>query len=280
LPSISTVAQLIRERIEDMTRGERRAARALLANYPLLGLRTVAEFAGTAGVSSPTVLRFVSRLGYESYSELQDRLHEELADQLKPPLQKVMPTAARDPKGIYGEVGRAIITNIEATVRAATMTELTGATELITNPAHPVYLAGGRFTDTLAGYMATHLALMRPGVAHVGRASDTRRDLLVDLPKNATVVLFDIRRYDPDLLAFAEAVIQRGGRIVLITDQWLSPVAQHAANVLAARIEVPSIWDSNASLMAIVEMLLAGVARQGWSRTERRLKELEALREY
>jgi DNA-binding MurR/RpiR family transcriptional regulator len=278
LPALTTVAQLIRERIEDMTRGERRAARALLANYPLLGLRTVAEFAVTAGVSSPTVLRFVARLGFDSYSDLQDQLHEELTDQLKPPLEKALPPDGSNPNGILGEVGRAICSNVEATLQAVTAAELTGAVDLITPPSRPVYLAGGRFTDALAGYMATHLALMRPGVTHVGRAGDTRRDLLVDLPKNATVVLFDIRRYDSDLLPFARAVTERSAKIVLITDQWLSPVAQHATNVLAARIEVPSIWDSNAALMAIVEMILAGAARQGWPRTERRLQELEALR--
>ncbi|MEQ9248071.1 MAG: MurR/RpiR family transcriptional regulator, partial [Nitratireductor sp.] len=50
-----------------MTDAERKVAHTFLANYPSIGLSTVAEFAGLAGTSAPTVLRFVSRLGFSGY---------------------------------------------------------------------------------------------------------------------------------------------------------------------------------------------------------------------
>src|SRR5690554_7843468 len=82
------VAELIAERIDSLPAGERRAAQVLIANYPVTGLKTVAEFSAQAGVSPPTILRFVARLGCQNYADFQARLQEELAAQLQSPLSR------------------------------------------------------------------------------------------------------------------------------------------------------------------------------------------------
>ncbi|RWF06784.1 MAG: MurR/RpiR family transcriptional regulator, partial [Mesorhizobium sp.] len=87
---ISSIAELISDRIGTMPAGERRAAQTLIANYPLIGLKTVAEFSAAAGVSSPTILRFVARLGLQNYPEFQSALQDELAAQLQSPASRTL----------------------------------------------------------------------------------------------------------------------------------------------------------------------------------------------
>ena len=60
----------------------------LLSNYPFAGLETVAQFAARAGVSAPSILRFIARLGFSAYADFQRRLKEELEAQLQSPLMK------------------------------------------------------------------------------------------------------------------------------------------------------------------------------------------------
>src|SRR3954452_15223962 len=84
----TSVAELIADRIGVMPASERRAAQTLIANYPLIGLKTVADFSQQAGVSSPTILRFVGRLGFQNYPEFQTALQDELAAQLQSPLNR------------------------------------------------------------------------------------------------------------------------------------------------------------------------------------------------
>ena len=55
--SARSVAARIRRRLGRLTPTERRPALALLANYPVTGLETVAQFAARANVSGPTILR-------------------------------------------------------------------------------------------------------------------------------------------------------------------------------------------------------------------------------
>src|SRR4029453_16197158 len=83
-----SVAEQIADRIGVMPASERRAAQTLIANYPLIGLKTVADFSQQAGVSSPTILRFVARLGFQNYPEFQTPLQDELAEQLQSPLNR------------------------------------------------------------------------------------------------------------------------------------------------------------------------------------------------
>ena len=62
-----SIAESIRQGLARLTPTERKPAMALLANYPVPGLETVAQFARRAGVSGPTILRLVAKLGFASY---------------------------------------------------------------------------------------------------------------------------------------------------------------------------------------------------------------------
>lgn len=65
------VSEQVRRALDSLSAGERKVGRALLANYPIAGLETVAELARRASVSSPTVIRFVGRLGFTGYPDFQ-----------------------------------------------------------------------------------------------------------------------------------------------------------------------------------------------------------------
>lgn len=62
----------------DFTRSELKIIRELLSNYPASGLNTVAHLASVAGVSDPTVVRLVNKLGFSGYPEFQAALVSEV----------------------------------------------------------------------------------------------------------------------------------------------------------------------------------------------------------
>lgn len=272
-----SLAEDIRDRLDTFTVTERRAALALLGNYPMLGLGTVAEFARTAGVSSPSILRFAARLGYSTYAEFQRRLRDELEDQLKSPLARAQDPGA-SPEAL-GEVWSATIDNIRETFRHLPAAEIQATIGLIADERRSVYLLGGRFSDALARHMAAHLRILRGKVVHLAGQEGNWRDFLIDMRKRDVLVIFDIRRYQADVIRLAQAAAARGVQIVLITDTWLSPIASVAAHVLPARVSVPSPWDSLTALMTIAETLIAGVTRTESERSQTRMSELERLRD-
>eukprot|EP00873_Tetraselmis_striata_P024947 jgi/Tetstr1/445211/TSEL_033009.t1 len=271
-----SLAEDIREKLGSCTATERRAALALLANYPVLGLGTVAQFASAAGVSSPTILRFAARMGFSTYAALQTRLRTELEDQLKSPLAKGPESAAEPGVLDFADIA---CTNISDTFRQLPRTELEAVVALLDDEKRTLYLLGGRFTDALARYMAAHLRILRGRVVHVAGQEGNWRDYLVDMGRKDVLIVFDIRRYQSDLARLSVAAANLGVTIVLVTDSWLSPIASVATHVLPARVSVPSPWDSSAALMVIAETLIAGVTAADPERSKRRISMLEIYRD-
>ncbi len=272
----SNIAELIADRIDSMPAGERRAAQTLVANYPLVGLKTVADFSAQAGVSSPTILRFVSRLGFQNYPEFQSVLKDELAAQLQSPASRTVSPAPL-PRGISPAL-EATLENIRETFRHISDKQLADIATLLSNQRAKTFLVGGRFTDPIARYTAAHLAIIRPNVFHLTGQESNWRDRLIDMGKRDILVIFDIRRYQESLIRFAEKANTRGVQIVLFTDQWLSPIARFARHVIAGRTAVPSAWDSSAALFVAAETLIGEITRQLETDSAKRIREMENLR--
>ncbi len=83
-----TVGERVTQRLDSLSRAERKLARVLLASYPIAGLESVARFAERAGVSPPTVTRFITKLGFRGYPEFQETIRHEVQARLSSPLAR------------------------------------------------------------------------------------------------------------------------------------------------------------------------------------------------
>ncbi len=277
-----TIVERLREGLELFSATERRVAHQLLAEYPVAGLQSATDLARSVGVSTPSVLRLVARLGFGSYAEFQRGLRGELVAQLTSPLAKQPPPRKRGKpvlQSAHDEFVEAVAQNLHETFANLPATEFASVVKLLADAQRHIHLIGGRFTDALALYLSVQLRILRSGVSHMQEQESNWHDQLLDMGKRDVLVVYDIRRYQPSLLRLAQAAAGRGVRIVLMTDQWLSPIARVATHVLSARVAVPSVWDSSTALMALSEALLADVSRQGWEVSKQRMRELEGMRE-
>jgi DNA-binding MurR/RpiR family transcriptional regulator len=143
--------------------------------------------------------------------------------------------------------------------------------------ARAVHLAGGRFTDPIAAYSAAHLRVLRPGVRMLEGRATSRGDQLLDVASRDVMLIFDMRRYDEELLRLAGAAKNRGAKVVLITDTWISPVSRFARHLLACKVDVGATWDSNTALFAVAEALIARTSELLWETAEARVAAKESI---
>lgn len=276
----TTIAETIRQRLSRMTPTERKPAYTLLANYPIAGLETVARFAARAKVSSPTILRFTAKLGFDSYATFQGVLREELMDRRKSPLNKLPdPSPAITPGDEFlDHFAEAAATNIRRSFETIPRREFAAVVDLLANPKRPVFLLGGRLGNTAATYLSLHLRALRPQVHHIAGPPVLWPEYLLEMGRQDILVVFDIRRYQADVIRFARAAHERRATVILFTDIWLSPVASVSRYVFPAHIEVPSNWDSMAATITLLEALVATLGRRHWSAVRSRIETLEQMR--
>ncbi|WP_020409590.1 MurR/RpiR family transcriptional regulator [Hahella ganghwensis] len=275
-----SIAELIHRKLDTLTPSEKKAARLLLTNYPVVGLDSLARFAERAEVSHPTILRFISKLGFTGYPQFQDELRNELDARLKSPLAKRHPDIQKvqdktDFQNIYID---AICNNIRQSMASISQNEFEGVLALLEDVNQQVFLLGGRFTDSIATQTYMHLRALRPRVRHITGLPVSWSEYLLDMDKHCVVVVFDIRRYQEEVIVFAEEAAQRGASVILVTDQWLSPLARVAQHVLVAHVEAPSNWDSLTSISAMMETFVAALSNRKWDQLTDRIGDLENIR--
>jgi DNA-binding MurR/RpiR family transcriptional regulator len=254
-----TVAELIRDAFPSLPKAERRVAHEILSTYPIAGLETVARLAQRAGVSGPTILRFTTRLGFDSYPSFQDSLLSELDERNTSPLlqfeQKVHPGT-----DIIQRSRQVLCESLSRSLELMEQTAFTAAVDRIATTSGRVITAGGRFSELSMQMLARHLEILRPGVRH----SDT-------------IVIADHRRYQRSTIEFGRELRRRGTHLILLTDPWMSPLALDADSVLSAAVDGPSPFDSQVATVGIIETLISGVVDHIGDKARRRITDYDNL---
>lgn len=268
----------LRRALPGLTRAERQLAAHILGNYPVAVLGPVAAVARGAGVSAPTVVRLVQKLGYSGYPEFQEKLHAELGDKLSTPLARHDKWAgAGEGAHVLDRFAGAVFDNLTATLSQTDRAVFDTVAGLLADPDRRVALLGGRLTHAIVSYLATALQGLRPGVTLMSTLPNTWPTVLADLGPGDVLLAFDIRRYEGSVGQVVELAREGGAEVVLVTDRWVSPAAVHAGHVLTCHVEAPSAWDSIAAPVLLAEALLAAVQTRTWPEAAGRLRRLEAL---
>jgi DNA-binding MurR/RpiR family transcriptional regulator len=275
----TTLGELIHQRTGELTPSERKVARTLFATNLMAGFDTVAELARRAQVSGPTVVRFATKLGFSGYPDFQRALRGDLAQRIDSPL-RLYGKSAEAPHGdrLLDHARDTFTRGIATTIASLATDQFDAVIDLLLDKRRPIWTTGGRFTQFLAQMLHAHLYQLRPNSRVIEYTPAGRPDALLDLGRRDVLLVFDVRRYQKDTIALAQTASARGATLVLITDPWLSPIADVADHVLTVDVEAPSPYDSMVPCMALVETIVAAmVARLGHS-TKRRIAELERLR--
>lgn len=266
-----------------LTPSEEKIVKLLLTDYPTSGLGTATSLARRAGVSDPTVIRLVMKLGFDGFADFQARLLAEIESRLHSPL--LMMEAKRADQAAASADQAVVITYIQSVInaldKAMTTTPVTTydrAARIIMEAKGQVMFLGGRFSRHVAGMLASYIYQFRSGVVDMGTLSAQRFDILADMGKRDVLVVFDYRRYQLDVVAFAKQAAARGVKIVLFTDPWLSPVSEYAEATIVSPQEVTSPYDTLGPSIVQMEALVTHILSTISEATHDRIEALEEVR--
>lgn len=276
----TTVQDLIRSSFERLTRSERQLANALTSHYPMSALGSITTIAQQAGVSTPTVVRMVRKLGFRGFPDFQAHIHDELETTLSNPIAKHDRWANGAPDAhILNRFAEAAIANLRETLSGIRTSDFDRARNLLKDQRNHVYIVGGRITKSLAEYLFTHCQVIRPNVTLIAPTPSTWPHYALNMKAGDVLVIFDIRRYEREIETLNGIAAERGMHTILFTDRWKSPVAKNATVTFRVETEVPSAWDSSVVMLFVVEALIEALQSSAWKSTRDRMKDLEGLLE-
>jgi DNA-binding MurR/RpiR family transcriptional regulator len=275
---LAAIAERIETAAPDITPAEQKVARALTTSGMLAGFETVAALALRAGVSGPTVVRFIARLGYASYTDFQRALLREMEARSTSPLSLYHRADAR-PGALLELSAAAFANSMSETFKRLSVADFEFAVAALAERRNRVFVTGGRFTRLMAEMLHLHLFQIRPNVSTLLSGLQSRADQLLDIGPRCVLVAFDFRRYESETVEIVERAKARGATVIVITDPWTSPAARFADAVLAAGVASPSPFDSMVPACALTEALIAELTVREGRAGRSRVQDLEILRE-
>jgi DNA-binding MurR/RpiR family transcriptional regulator len=273
-----TVRSRIEQHLAKLSNAERQIARLVIENYPMSALGDIKDIAGLAFVSPPTITRFVRRLGYERFVDFQRAIRLEVQDREASPLALLKQHRAKPPTRdaeLFTDIAKSLAQLNGASVQDA----LNKAAALLGDGKRRISLLGGRWSSVAAQYLSFQLTSLRGDVhALLPQASGLVADRIADFGKKDVLVVYDFRRYQPATYSFAEASAKRGARIILFTDDGLSPICDLADVMIPVTVATTSPLDTLVPAIAATDALLARLVSHFGASAAKRMVMLEHLR--
>jgi DNA-binding MurR/RpiR family transcriptional regulator len=263
----------IAARAQDFTQSEQTLVDYLISHQPHGMLDSATVIAKKIGISPSTVVRFFSKIGYESFAEAQREARNDIASKLASPAQRVGLAISREQtlESVVDDSFLSDIDNIRATRESLDLKEFESIVRVLTRQRKgKVYVAGAKNAYAVAAYLQTHLNMCMKDV-HI---LDARHSLLADnllwVDEHDVLLVISIRRYAKTVYQAARHFHSVGARVLAITDSPLSPIAGVADHRLLIHTASNSPFDSFTAVFCLCGALISAVSL-------RRKKEVDAL---
>lgn len=212
---------------------------------------TTKELAQTCDISEATVVRFVSTLGYEGYSDFQNALKDFVNTGLSLPERADIKGIKehgvdRLHRGVLEELGN--LQHLYENISVETMNEFVDQLD----KANIVYVVGSRISYTYAYYLGWSLTKIRKGI-HILKGSDsTSFDLLVNANSPSLVILTTSTRYPNELIKLARMIQRSSHTLLTMTDSSICPIIGFSdLSLVVPSRSIPFIGNVSGMLVAI-----------------------------
>ena len=271
------IVKIINGKFPAMSRGQRKLAEYILAQYDKAAFLTAAQIGKQVGVSESTVVRFAGLLGYKGFPQMQKALEGMVYKRLHEAPAVDIENENISGQEVLEQILKKDIRNISNTLEMADRRTFEMAVEKLLNARH-VYLVGIRGSEPLAVYMGFYLKLMLDEVTVVsnGNTSDLFEELM-KINEEDCLVGISFPRYSMRTLKAIEFANSRSVSVITITDSINSPMNLYSSCNLIARSDMTAAADSLCAPMSLVIALITAVMAKRRKNLLNRLEMLEDI---
>jgi len=263
IPKLHPLIEKITQSIEGLTPKGRVLGEYITAQPRKAVFMTTKELAEACEVSEATVVRFVSGIGYDRYSDFQQALRDfvdtelTLLDRLDIADMKA-PGAVRFRRTVAEEID-----NLQQLYHSLDVETMAAVVDVLDRRV-PIHVIGSRLSYTLAYYMGWAMTKVRENIRIMKGSDRTTIDWLTIAPADSVVVIIATSRYPNELIRLGKLVKRLGQTLVVITDSATCPVLQFADHLLIAASKHIPYLGSPTPMCCLINYLVHELAsRQG-----------------
>jgi len=272
-----TVTQMIKGSYSALSSGQKKVAEFLLENLDEGSLLTAFQIGRKVGVSETTVIRLAYALGFSGYSEMQETVRKQWLTHVQPEKGEGKP--AREDVSEENQMFHQIIEK-ESKVLKQLLNQLEDdQIWRVVDKLHyakRIFIGGFGSSYAAAYWLYYSLRQLRENV-FLSSPSGFLPEDICELDEHSTVVIFSYPRYRRESLKLANYANSQKATLVAITDRQLSPIGQLAQLTLTTEEHMESSHHSIASVIGLLEVIIAGMNKKDAENRSVRQQKLEIL---
>ncbi|MCP8968985.1 MurR/RpiR family transcriptional regulator [Ectobacillus ponti] len=262
---------IAKEKFPQLSAGQKKVAAYMVEHLEEAAFITAFQIGQKAKVSETTVIRFSYALGFDGFSEMQHIIQRQLLQQTDIS-HAALQLREEDP---FAKVIESEIHILRHLLNRTTVRDIWKAVDALVG-ADQVLIAGHRISHAAAYWFSYTLGALREHVRLCSPAGDFY-EKLCSLTDQSVVVIFSFPRYANETLKIAECTKEQGICLISVTDRLLSPVGRISDIVLTTEEHAESGRNSMASVISLLDLVIAGIHERDQHRVQAYQQKLEKL---
>ena len=260
------LTEQIIEAFDSMSVQLQAGARYVLDRPRDVALLSMREQARQAGVQPATMTRLAKHLGMDGYDDVRELYASavregDLGFAGKAGVQ-VVSQKLRGDKALAAEMLKSIGAQIERLAAPDRLDSLVAAARALAS-ARRIFCLGLRSSHSVAWHLHYVLSLVGERSTHIDGIAATGADVLARATGRDVLLVASVLPYTRMTVELAEYAVQRGLRVVAITDSEVAPLAQIAQHSVIVPTDSPSFFHAMSPAFVVAEILGAIIAGRG-----------------
>lgn len=267
----------INRHIDIMSKGQKKLAGFILANYDRAVFMTAAKMGKTVGVSESTVVRFATLLEYKGYPEFQKAMESLVQEKLNSIERIEVASGKMSRQEVLETVLKADAERIKLTLDNIDRKAFETAVDWLLD-ARRIYVVGVRSCTALADFLGFYLNIIFDNVKVISTNNFSEMfEQMIRINKKDCIIGISFPRYSMRTLKAMEFANDRNARVIAITDSKNSPLGLYSSCNLLARSDMASIVDSLVAPLSVINALIVSLCIKRQDEVIENLEMLEGV---
>ncbi len=272
------IFQLLEENYNKFTKTQKRFVRYIIANKFEVPFLSAYNIAGKIKADSSTLIRFVKSIGYKGYPEFQKDLGKFVIEEMKfsGQLAKAKNYKNHKEKNIIQISLNKSYENMFNLINNTDYKKIKEFSEIIFSARKKIIIAN-RSSFSVGHFLYFELKKIVSDVIFLNNCDYGYYDIFPELNEKDIIIAIGIPRYTSITVEFAQYAYKRGITVISVTDSHLSPLYQISKLSLLANTQSATFHNSNVTLMALADAIIAGVFSLNREEAIKRLEKEEKI---
>ncbi len=255
-------------RYESLSKRLQQIARYVLDEPNAVALETLAVLAERTGVQPSAIVRFAKSFGFDGATQMQRLFRDGLlsgtaplgySERVREFAKSVEGKAVGGPAQVLGEFVEGNVLALQNLGKIVGRDDLAHAVKLISR-AETVYVAGFRRSFPVAAYLAYSLLQVDKRTVFIDSLGGMSLQQVHAITARDLLIAVSYHPYAEEAVHVVDAAVERGCKVLSISDSLVSPVAKPATLVLQVREAEIRKFRSLSASMCLAQALVISYA--------------------